>query len=177
MWTCFSWWLIPRIPKKQTIIKVTKESFRGATVGRYRGRGQFWKCAGSFLGRWEFLPNWRKTLVQKERVDCGTSWKFAGTTLFRAWRTSIPRMSCLEVSYDVDYLQVNLWEAWFQYQFSGTSRPTKSEPLPGNLHQGFIPSFIRGHIAPVLVTLTWNTFKLVFTSLLYCKLYFYPLCY
>ena len=103
VWTCFSWWLTLRIPKKQTIIKVTKESFRGATMGRHRGRGQFWKCAGSFLGRWEFLPNWRKTLVQKERVDCGTSWKFAGTTLFRARRTSIPRMSRLEVSYEVTY--------------------------------------------------------------------------
>ena len=35
----------------------------------------------------------------------------------------------------------------------------------------------RGHIAPLLVTLTWNTFRLVFTSLLYCKVYFFPLCY
>jgi len=93
-----------------------------------------------------------------ERVDCGTSWEFAGTTLFRARRTRITRKSCPEASYDVDYLQLNLWGAWFQYQFSGSSRPTKSEPLPGNLHQGFIPSFIRGHIAPLLVTSSWNTF-------------------
>lgn len=48
------------------------------------------------------------TVVQKERLDCGTSWKFAGTTLFRDRRT---------VSYDkgVDYLQLNLWGAWSEH--------------------------------------------------------------
>lgn len=32
-WIFFSWWLTPRIPKKQTPIKVTKSYFRGPVVG------------------------------------------------------------------------------------------------------------------------------------------------
>ena len=157
VWIFFSWWLTPRIPKKQTIIKVTKESFRGATVGRCRGRGQFWKCAVSSPGRWEFRSSWRKTRAERKNRP----WYFL----------EVCRHNFVQSSKDKDNknvmprsqlwcgsLQLNLWGAWFQYQFSGSSRPTKSEPLSEYLHQGFIPSFIRGHIAPLLVTSSWNTF-------------------
>lgn len=43
-------------------------------------------------------------------------------------------------SWSVHPLQQSLWGPCFQCGRSGSSRPTESEPLPGNLHQGFITS-------------------------------------
>ena len=77
-------------------------------------------------------------------------------------------------SWSVDHLPPNLRGACFQCQFSGSSRPNESEPLPGNLHQDFIPS--GGTLPQCRLPLNLeHLVKVVFTSLVYCKVQFFPL--
>lgn len=47
-WIFSNWWLTPRILKKQTPIKVSKESFWGPAMGRFRSKGWFWDAEEDF---------------------------------------------------------------------------------------------------------------------------------